>query len=139
MQTLEGHVHNVTSVCFHPELPLIVSGSEDGTIRLWHTTTYRLKNTLNYGFEYGFERAWCLAFRKGSNDIAVGFDEGSIVLRLCREETAISMDNSGKIIWAKHNEVQPAIVGKPDEVAKDGEALIMFVKVRWFIYVHTYI
>ena len=135
MQTLEGHVHNVTSVCFHPELPLIASGSEDGTIRLWHTTTYRLENTLNYGFG----RAWCLAFRKGSNDIAVGFDEGSIVLRLCREETAISMDNSCKIIWAKHNEVQPAIVGKPDEVAKDGEALIMFVKVRWFIYVHTYI
>ena len=128
MQTLEGHVHNVTSVCFHPELPLIASGSEDGTIRLWHTTTYRLENTLNYGFG----RAWCLAFRKGSNDIAVGFDEGSFVLRLCREESAISMDSSGDEIWATHNKVQPAVVGKPDE------ALIMSVKVRWFIctYIH---
>ena len=38
------------------------------------------------------------------------------------------MGDSGKIIWAKHN-AQPAIVGKPDEVVKDGEALLMFVKV----------
>jgi hypothetical protein len=30
VQTLEGHTHNVTAVCFHPELPLIISGSEDG-------------------------------------------------------------------------------------------------------------
>lgn len=49
-----------------------------GTIRLWHSNTYRLENTLNYGFE----RAWCLAFRRGSNDIAVGFDEGAILLRV---------------------------------------------------------
>jgi coatomer subunit beta' len=30
MQTLEGHSNNVIAVGFHPELPLIVSGSEDG-------------------------------------------------------------------------------------------------------------
>jgi WD40 repeat protein len=30
VQTLEGHTNNVTVVCFHPELPIIVSGSEDG-------------------------------------------------------------------------------------------------------------
>ena len=41
VQTLEGHTHNVSSVCFHPELPIIVTSSEDGTIRIWHSTTYR--------------------------------------------------------------------------------------------------
>ena len=30
MQTLEGHTNNVTVVCFHPELPIIITGSEDG-------------------------------------------------------------------------------------------------------------
>jgi coatomer subunit beta' len=26
VQTLEGHSHNIAAVCFHPELPIIVSG-----------------------------------------------------------------------------------------------------------------
>lgn len=30
VQTLEGHAQNVTSVAFHPELPIILTGSEDG-------------------------------------------------------------------------------------------------------------
>ena len=30
VQTLEGHSQNVSVVCFHPELPVILSGSEDG-------------------------------------------------------------------------------------------------------------
>ena len=33
VQTLEGHAHNVVSVAFHPELPLVLSGSEDGGSR----------------------------------------------------------------------------------------------------------
>ena len=30
VQTLEGHAQNVSSVIFHPTLPVILSGSEDG-------------------------------------------------------------------------------------------------------------
>ena len=30
VQTLEGHAQNVTAVAFHPELPIIMTGSEDG-------------------------------------------------------------------------------------------------------------
>ena len=30
VQTLEGHAQNVSCVSFHPELPIIVTGSEDG-------------------------------------------------------------------------------------------------------------
>lgn len=26
VQTLDGHAHNIAAVCFHPELPLIVTG-----------------------------------------------------------------------------------------------------------------
>lgn len=33
-------------------------------------------------------------------------------LQMGREEPAVSMDSSGKIIWAKHNEVQQAVLGK---------------------------
>ena len=30
VQTLEGHAQNVSAVSFHPELPIILTGSEDG-------------------------------------------------------------------------------------------------------------
>ena len=34
VQTLEGHTQNVSAVCFHPEYPIIITGSEDGNPRL---------------------------------------------------------------------------------------------------------
>jgi coatomer subunit beta' len=62
----------------------------------------RLENTLNYALE----RVWALAYIKGSNRVAIGYDEGTIMIKIGREEPVASMDNSGKIIWAKHSEIQ---------------------------------
>ncbi|XP_071733464.1 coatomer subunit beta'-2-like [Rutidosis leptorrhynchoides] len=126
VQTLEGHTHNVSAVCFHPELPIIITGSEDGTVRIWHSTTYRLENTLNYGLE----RVWAIGYMKSSRRIAIGYDEGTIMVKVGREEPVASMDNSGKIIWAKHNEIQTVnirSVGADYEVT-DGERLPLAVK-----------
>ncbi|KAG5523403.1 hypothetical protein RHGRI_035270 [Rhododendron griersonianum] len=126
VQTLEGHTHNVSAVCFHPELPIILTGSEDGTVRIWHATTYRLENTLNYGLE----RVWAIGHMRGSRRIVIGYDEGTIMVKIGREEPVASMDNSGKIIWAKHNEIQTVnikSVGADYEV-NDGERLPFAVK-----------
>ncbi|CAH9147057.1 unnamed protein product [Cuscuta epithymum] len=126
VQTLEGHTHNVSAVCFHPELPIIITGSEDGTVRIWHATTYRLENTLNYGLE----RVWAVGSIKGSRRVVIGYDEGTIMVKMGREEPVASMDNSGKIIWAKHNEIQTVnikSVGSDYEVT-DGERLPLAVK-----------
>ena len=38
----------------------------------------------------------------------IGYDEGTIMVKLGREIPVASMDNTGKIIWAKHNEIQTA-------------------------------
>ncbi len=65
VQTLDGHTHNVSVVCFHPTLPIIISGSEDGSVKLWHSNTYRLEKTLNYGME----RIWALGHLKGKHFI----------------------------------------------------------------------
>ena len=78
MKTLDGHAQNVSSVLFHPELPIILSGSEDGTVRIWHANTHRLESTLNYGME----RVWCMSALKGSNNIGIGYDEGSIMVKV---------------------------------------------------------
>ncbi|CAM0912707.1 unnamed protein product [Alopecurus aequalis] len=126
VQTLEGHTHNVSAVCFHPELPIIITGSEDGTVRLWHSTTYRLENTLNYGLE----RVWAVGYMKGSRRMVIGYDEGTIMIKMGREVPVASMDTSGKIIWAKHNEIQTVnirTVGAGFE-AIDGERLPLAVK-----------
>ncbi|KAF3848083.1 hypothetical protein F7725_021111 [Dissostichus mawsoni] len=67
VQTLEGHAQNVTCVCFHPELPIILTGSEDGT--------------------------------------------------------------SGKVMWARHSEVQQANLKTMGEAeVRDGERLSLGVK-----------
>ncbi|XP_023207619.1 coatomer subunit beta' [Xiphophorus maculatus] len=125
VQTLESHVQNVTCVCFHPELPVILTGSEDGTVRVWHSNTYRLENTLNYGME----RVWCICGQSGSNNIALGYDEGSIIIKLGREEPAMSMDSSGKIMWARHSEVQQANLKTLGESEiQDGEKLPLGAK-----------
>lgn len=49
-----------------------------GTVRVWHSNTYRLENTLNYGME----RVWCICGQPGSNSVALGYDEGSIIIKV---------------------------------------------------------
>ena len=78
VQTMEGHTNNVSFAVFHPNLPIIVSGSEDGTVKIWNSGTYRIENTLSYALE----RAWCVALRKDANEVAVGFDEGVVAIKV---------------------------------------------------------
>lgn len=127
VQTLEGHGQNISAVSFHPELPVVLTGSEDGTVRIWHAGTYRLETVLNYGFE----RVWTIAGMKGTNNVALGYDEGSIIIKVGREEPAMSMDvTGGKIIWAKHSEMQQVnLKALPEGTEiKDGERLAVAVK-----------
>ncbi|KAL6883158.1 coatomer WD associated region domain-containing protein [Trichoderma longibrachiatum] len=121
--TLEGHTNNVSFACYHPELPVIISGSEDGTVKLWHANTYRLEQSLSYNLE----RAWCASYQKGKQGVAIGYDDGAVVIKLGREEPAVSMDPSGKLIWAKQNEVVSAII-KGDASVKDGEPISLTTK-----------
>ncbi|ORY58087.1 coatomer WD associated region-domain-containing protein [Pseudomassariella vexata] len=122
--TLEGHTNNVSFACYHPELPIIISGSEDGTVRIWHANTYRFEQSLNYGLE----RAWCVSYQKGKQGVAVGFDDGAVVVKLGREEPAVSMDGSGKLIWARHNEVVSSIIKGGDASIKDNSQITLPTK-----------
>jgi coatomer subunit beta' len=133
VQTLEGHAHNVSAVAFHPELPLLVTGGEDGAVRLWHSATWRLESTVNYGME----RCWALAVARGSNAVAAGYDEGVAMLGMGREEPVASMDAGGKVVWARHHEVQAANLraaaagedgGAAGGAEADGERLPLAVK-----------
>eukprot|EP00620_Florenciella_sp_RCC1587_P015150 CAMPEP_0182558538 /NCGR_PEP_ID=MMETSP1324-20130603/2016_1 /TAXON_ID=236786 /ORGANISM="Florenciella sp., Strain RCC1587" /LENGTH=867 /DNA_ID=CAMNT_0024770713 /DNA_START=70 /DNA_END=2670 /DNA_ORIENTATION=+ len=130
VQTLDGHANNVCSVVFHPRLPILISGSEDGTVRIWHTTTYRAETTLNYGME----RAWSLACTRDANKLAIGYDEGTVVLKLGHEMPVASMDNhTGKLVYSLNNEIVTAsLKGIAEKVVaediSDGERLPLAVK-----------
>ncbi|RVW41408.1 Coatomer subunit beta'-1 [Vitis vinifera] len=87
VQTLEGHTNNVSAVCVHPELPLIITGSEDGNVHIWDGATYRLGNTLNYGFE----RVWAFGCMKGSNRVVIGYDKGTIMIKVLSSHSGGSM------------------------------------------------
>ncbi len=133
VQTLESHTANVSFAIFHPSLPIILSGSEDGTIKIWHSSTYRLENTLSYGLE----RAWCVSYKKTGNEVAVGFDEGAVVIKvsedcsasgpvlilwqLGRDEPSVSMDTSGKIVYARNTEILSANVSN---IGAEGEGTL---------------
>ena len=38
--------------------------------------------------------------------VALGYDEGTVVVKIGREEPVASMDSGGKVIWARHSEIQ---------------------------------
>ncbi|EAU82527.2 coatomer beta' subunit [Coprinopsis cinerea okayama7 len=120
VQTLEGHTNNVSFAVWLEGMPLIVSGSEDGTVKIWNANTYRIENTLNYGLE----RAWCVALRKGANEIAVGFDEGVVIVKLGRDEPTYSMDPSGKLVYTKNQEVVSGNLATLENVAATDGARI---------------
>lgn len=124
VQTLEGHSHNVSCVAFLPDRPLIVSGSEDGSVRLWHSNTYRMEQSLSFGLD----RSWSIAYLKGSNKVALGFDEGTLLLQMGKDTPVASMDSSGKVILAKHNEVSTINVKTIQGSINDGERLPVSAK-----------
>lgn len=65
-----------------------------GTVRIWHSSTYRLESTLNYGME----RVWCVCGLRGSNNVALGYDEGSIIIKVIHN---ICMRNNTQHIYEK--------------------------------------
>src|SRR5687767_13812219 len=65
VQTLSGHTHNVSVVSYHPELPVIISGSEDGTVRFWHANMYR--NFVEKTLSSGLKRVWAISELKGTS------------------------------------------------------------------------
>ena len=51
-----------------------------------------------------------MSYQRGRQGIAVGFDDGAVVVTMGREEPAVSMDGSGKVIWAKHSEILTTVI-----------------------------
>ena len=87
MDTLRGHMNNVSCVMFHAKQDVIVSNSEDKSIRIWDAT----KRTGIQTFRREHDRFWILAAHPEMNLLAAGHDSGMIVFKLERERPAFAV------------------------------------------------
>jgi len=101
LHTIEQHENMVYTVLFHPEMPLIFSGSEDGIVYVWNRNTTKVQSNLNYYMQ----KVWTLACSSSQpSNVAIGYDEGTIVIKLTSDSKTISLNN-GKIIYANGYEI----------------------------------
>ncbi|WBW73864.1 coatomer beta' subunit [Schizosaccharomyces osmophilus] len=126
VRVLEGHTNNVSFAAFHPKFPLIISGGEDGTVKIWHTLSYSLIKSYNFSLD----RAWCITQHKENGLISIGFDNGIITFSLGRDEPSVTMDTSGKIVWCDYNEVMSAMIRPVKEQVElsEGSPVALSVK-----------
>jgi coatomer subunit alpha len=93
VDTCRGHYNNVSCVLFHPRQELIISNSEDKSIRVWDMTKRQCLHT----FRREHERFWILAAHPSLNLFAAGHDSGMIVFKLERERPAYAVH--GNILY----------------------------------------
>ncbi|RMZ87728.1 hypothetical protein DV736_g5039, partial [Chaetothyriales sp. CBS 134916] len=123
VKSFEAHPDYIRAIAVHPTLPYVLTASDDMTIRMWDWD-----NGWTMRRDYGLERAWCVSYQKGKQGIAMGFDDGAVVVKMGREEPAVSMDSTGKLIWSRVNEVLSGVVRGDDASLKDGAPIALPAK-----------
>jgi len=119
IQKLTTHSHNVTCCCFHPKLPLIITAAEDHVVTIYHAHTFQLLETLNYGLD----RVWSLGVHPSNTDLAIGYDFGTVVIKLGKEGWTCSMDRKGKVIVSEAGEVWGGSIEKNGGLWTGGKEL----------------
>lgn len=113
-----GHTDNVAAVAFHPDIPIIFSAGEDDVINIWNALTYRNEQTLNYGLK----RVWTLHALPGSNNVAIGFDEATVVIKIGSEIPLVSYSN-GKVVLINKSDIQTFNLKLSQGEFKDGDVI----------------
>jgi WD40 repeat protein len=82
VKTLKGHSGHVTSVAFHPSAPLLATGSDDKTVRLWLLSPDNSAATCVATLEGHFDSVTSVAFHPTAPLLATG--SGDKTVRLWR-------------------------------------------------------
>lgn len=87
---------------YHPRLPYILSCSEDNRVIIYHNNTYKKERVI---LQPSLDRAWCIAICSHNNHIVFGYDEGYCVYTMGKNTPTISMDQQGRLIWCRRQEM----------------------------------
>lgn len=98
--TLRGHINSVNCAIFHPRKDLIISASEDKSIRVWDLD--RRERACLHSQRRENDRFWTLAAHQNENLFAAGHDTGLMLFKLERERPVSSIVKSN-IIFVKGN------------------------------------
>jgi coatomer protein complex subunit alpha (xenin) len=97
VDTFRGHFNNVSCALFHPRLELILSNSEDKSIRVWDIA----KRSGVQTFQREHDRFWILTAHPEVNLFAAGHDTGLIVFKLERERPAHVAHRNTSLYYVK--------------------------------------
>lgn len=78
MVTLDGHDDNISSLAFHNELPILISGSEDKSCKFFNINTFKLEDTKIFGFD----TIWDIAIQGENSMLGFGGEEGTLVAKI---------------------------------------------------------
>ena len=81
---MRGHTNNVSSALFHPKEELIISNSEDRSIRVWDIS----KRLAVFTYRKEHDRFWILSAHPTKNLLGAGHDSGMMIFKLHRERPA---------------------------------------------------
>lgn len=100
VQVLSGHTQNVSCLIYHTNLPIIISSSEDCSVKIWNSSMFKLETTLSYNME----RCWSLSTKKTKNDLCIAYDEGLVVIQIGSDKPIYTMFKN-KVIYIKNTEI----------------------------------
>ena len=99
MDTLRGHQNNVSCVAFHPKLEILISNSEDRTMKVWDLN----RRTCIYTLKKEVDRFWVVAMHPTSNYFACGYDRGMTIFKL--ESERFDYERIGNQLFYVKNKV----------------------------------
>ncbi|KAF7105007.1 hypothetical protein CFC21_105853 [Triticum aestivum] len=91
VDTLKAFMSPVISSISHPCLPFLITGTRDGAIHLWNSTTFRLERILNIGCHREVRGLVALV---GSRRVMIGHDSAVSMLEIHDE---VPVDTKGKM------------------------------------------
>jgi WD40 repeat protein len=126
MRTFPGHTGFVEAVAFTPDGKTLVSGSADGTVRLWDALTGKQRRS----FEVSGDQVGAVACSPDGRWVAAGDYSGRVRLRaLGRRKGAREWEKQGRVVgmafgpgsdwlaWGSYNGAYLCRFGDGDEVA----------------------
>ena len=107
MDSCRGHFNNVSCCIFHPRQEILLSASEDKTVRVWDMHKRTCLKVLRCVAHMSDEFQWAMASRRHENDrfwvvaahptenlFAAGHDSGMIVFKIERERPAYNVQGN---------------------------------------------